>query len=102
GGRVRPPDEEVAADKVLVAAGAWTGRVLAPLGVKIRQEAAKGYSVTASGEGTRPRHALYLGAAKVGCSPFAGGVRLAGTLELAGIDLTLDRRRLAAVSNSAS
>ena len=38
-------------------AGAWTGRVLAPLGVKIRQEAAKGYSLTAQGEGTRPRHA---------------------------------------------
>jgi D-amino-acid dehydrogenase len=102
GWRMRAGGEDVAADRVVVAGGAWTGRVLAPLGVKIRQEAAKGYSVTASGEGTRPRHALYLGEAKVGCSPFAGGVRLAGTLELAGIDLTLDRRRLAAVSNSAS
>ena len=50
GGWRLDPYEEVAADRVLVAAGAWTGRVLAPLGVKIRQEAAKGYSLTAQGE----------------------------------------------------
>jgi D-amino-acid dehydrogenase len=70
--------------------------------VRIRQEAAKGYSVTAEGEGTKPRLPLYFGEAKVGCSPFDGGVRLAGTLELAGIDLSVDRRRLDAVARSAS
>jgi D-amino-acid dehydrogenase len=102
GWRVRAGRVDVSVDRVVVSGGAWTGRVLAPLGVRIRQEAAKGYSVTAAGEGTAPRHALYLGEAKVGCSPFADGVRLAGTLELAGIDLTLDRRRLAAVANTAS
>ncbi len=91
----------VEADRVVVAAGAWTKRVLAPLGVPVRQEAAKGYSITAAGEGTRPIHPLYLAEAKVGCSPFDGGVRLAGTLELAGIDLRIDPRRLAAVARSA-
>ena len=89
------------ADRVVVAGGVWTGRILARVGVPIRQEPAKGYSVTAVGEGTAPRHALYLGEAKVGCSPFEGGVRLAGTLELAGMDLRLDRQRLAAVTHAA-
>ena len=102
GWRLRTPHEEVASDRVLVAAGAWTGRVLAPLGVKIRQEAAKGYSLTAQGEGTRPRHALYLGEAKVGCSPYKAGVRLAGTLELAGMDLEQNRSRLDAVARAAT
>jgi D-amino-acid dehydrogenase len=102
GWRLRAADEEIRADKVLVAAGAWTGRVLAPLGVKIRQEAAKGYSLTAQGEGTRPRHPLYLGEAKVGCSPFEAGVRLAGTLELSGIDLSPNRGRLDAVARAAT
>jgi D-amino-acid dehydrogenase len=88
-------------DRVVVAGGAWTGRILAPLRVPIRQEPAKGYSVTAVGEGTKPRQPLYLSEAKVGCSPFSGGVRLAGTLELSGLDLRLDRRRLAAVARSA-
>ena len=93
--------DDVAADRVVVAGGAWTGALLAPLGVRVRQEAAKGYSVTATGEGTPPRYPLYLAEAKVGCSPFARGVRLAGTLELAGLDLTIDRRRLAAVAGAA-
>jgi len=99
---LRTGTSEVTADRVVVAAGAWTGRVLSPLGVSIRQEAAKGYSITAAGTGTVPRHALYLGEAKVGCSPFDGAVRLAGTLELAGLDVTLNRRRVAAVARAAT
>jgi D-amino-acid dehydrogenase len=101
-GRVRTVDDEVNADRVVVAGGAWTAQVLARLGVRVRQEPAKGYSITAYGEGTKPRLPLYFGEAKVGCSPFDDGVRLAGTLELAGIDLSVDRRRLDAVARSAA
>ncbi len=90
----------IEADRVVVAAGAWTGRILRPLGIRVPQEAAKGYSVTAQGSGTAPRLPLYLGEAKVGCSPFDGVVRLAGTLELAGVDLRVVRRRLEAVARS--
>jgi D-amino-acid dehydrogenase len=100
--RVRTADDEFDADRVVVAGGAWTGKVLAALGVRIAQEPAKGYSVTAMGEGTKPKLPLYFGEAKVGCSPFDGGVRLAGTLELAGVNLTIDRRRLGAVASSAA
>jgi D-amino-acid dehydrogenase len=90
----------VEADRVVVAGGSWTGRILASLGVRVPQEAAKGYSVTACGIGTAPRLALYLGEAKVGCSPFEGTVRLAGTLELAGLDLRIRRARLEAVARA--
>lgn len=99
---LRTADGEVRADRVVVACGAWTGGIVKPLGVRVRQEAAKGYSVTARGQGARPSRPLYLGEAKVGCSPFDGGVRLAGTLELTGIDLSLHPRRLAAVARSAT
>jgi D-amino-acid dehydrogenase len=102
GWRLSTSGGEVDVDKIVVAAGAWTGQVLAPLGVRIPQEAAKGYSITAAGTGTTPRHALYLGEAKVGCSPFNGAVRLAGTLELAGLDLSLNRQRLGAVAQAAA
>ena len=43
---------------------------------------ARGYSVTLAGRGTPPRHALYLAEAKLGLSPFDGGVRIAGVFEL--------------------
>jgi D-amino-acid dehydrogenase len=101
GWRLRTPTGPLEADRVVVAGGVWTGGILAPLDVPIRQQPAKGYSITAVGDGTVPRHTLYFGEAKVGCSPFDAGVRLAGTLELAGIDLRLDRRRLAAVARAA-
>jgi D-amino-acid dehydrogenase len=89
------------ADRVVVAAGAWTGDLLGGLGVALPLEAAKGYSVTAErGEGA-PRRPLYLTEAKVGVSPYEGAVRVAGTLELGGFDLTIDARRLGAVERAA-
>ena len=50
----------------------------------------------------QPRHPLYLLEAKLGCSPFDGALRLAGTLELAGVELSLDRRRLDAITKAAT
>ena len=100
--RVETSDGELAAGDVVVAGGVWSAGLLAGLGVRIPLEAAKGYSVTSVGSGTRPLHALYLTEAKVGCSPFKDAVRLAGTLELAGIDLSLNQRRIAAIVRAAS
>lgn len=92
----------VDADAVVVAAGVWSGRLLAPLGLRLPLEAAKGYSVTARGSAPPPRHALYLAEAKVGASPFGDVVRLAGIFDLAGIDSTLRRRRIGAIVRSSA
>lgn len=89
------------ADRVVVAGGAWTRELLSAIGVAIPLQPAKGYSVTATGSGTRPRHALYLTEAKVAVSPYDGGVRVAGMLELGRHDLAVDRRRLGAVVRAA-
>ncbi len=88
-------------DALVIAAGVSSRALLRPLGIRLPLESAKGYSITATGEGTIPRHALYLGEAKVGCSPFADTVRLGGTLELGAHDLSLRRRRLDAIMASA-
>ena len=100
--QVRTPGGSLAADRVVVAAGIWTSRLLAPLGVRAPMQAAKGYSVTAPAGDPSPRHPLYLTEAKIGVSPFAGELRLAGTLELAGLDLSLNRRRIDAVVRNAN
>lgn len=90
------------ADRIVVAAGAWTGPLLQGLGIALPLEAAKGYSVTTErGEGA-PQRPLYLTEAKVGVSPYADAVRIAGTLELTGLDLSIDRRRLGAVERAAA
>ena len=88
------------ADAVVVAAGVWSGRLVEPLGVRIPMEAAKGYSVTARGSGTLPRHAFYLAEAKVGCSTFGDSLRIAGIFDLTGLDLTLRPRRIETIVSS--
>jgi D-amino-acid dehydrogenase len=93
---------DVEAEAVVVAAGAWSGRLLASAGVRLPMEAAKGYSVTARGRGTAPRHAYYLAEAKVGCSTFGDAVRIAGVFDLTGLDLTLRRGRIETITRSAS
>jgi D-amino-acid dehydrogenase len=92
--------ESVAADRVVVAAGVWTRRLLEQLGTRLPLEGGKGYSVTAAVNGRSIQHAVMLHEARVGCSPYAGGLRLAGTLELAGESLVLNRRRLDAIADA--
>jgi D-amino-acid dehydrogenase len=79
--------EEVA-DRVVVAAGLPTAPLLRRLGVQVPLMPARGYSVTVTGRGEPPRHALYLAEAKLGLSPFAGEVRIAGVFELGARDAT--------------
>ena len=93
---------EVDADAVVVAAGVWSRRLLGSAGVRLPMEAAKGYSVTARGRGTVPRHAYYLAEAKVGCSTFGDAVRIAGVFDLTGLDVTLRRRRIETIMRSAA
>jgi D-amino-acid dehydrogenase len=92
----------VEADRVVLATGAWAPSLLSPLGYRLPLQPAKGYSITSVGEGVRPRHALYLIEARVGCSPFVDAVRLAGTLELGGLGLELDGVRLGALARAAA
>ena len=70
------------ADRVVVAAGLPTTALLRRLGARVALVGARGYSVTLAGRGSPPRHALYLAEAKLGLSPFVGGVRIAGVFEL--------------------
>ena len=72
----------VTAGGLVVAAGLPTAALLRRLGVRLPLIGARGYSVTITGRGTPPRHALYLAEAKLGLSPFDDGVRIAGVFEL--------------------
>jgi D-amino-acid dehydrogenase len=92
----RPP---IRADQVVVAGGAWSKLLLRDAGVEILLEAAKGYSVTGAVD-NGPGHAVYMVETKVGCSPFSRTTRLAGTLELGGLDETIRPRRLGGVMRS--
>lgn len=70
------------ARSVIVATGAAANTLLAPLGCRLPIVAAKGYSITLAGVGTRPRGALYLSEPRVGMSPYWDAVRIGGFFEL--------------------
>jgi D-amino-acid dehydrogenase len=91
----------VEAEAVVVAAGAATAPLLRPFGLVVPIVAAKGYSLTLEGEGVPPRTALYLCEPKVGVSGYDGAVRIAGTFELPGRDLSVDRKRLGYILDDA-
>jgi D-amino-acid dehydrogenase len=100
---VRTAGGDVSGDRFLIAAGARSGMLSASLaGVPLPVQAGKGYSITVATPTPPMRRALYLEEARVGCSPFAGGYRLAGTMELSGINEHLVPERVAAIRRAAT
>ena len=93
--------EVIRGDRVVIALGADTGKLLDPFGVRLPLEGAKGYSFTDPAPAIRPRRPLYLLESKVGVSPFDGGLRFAGTLELGSRNGGVDPRRLGALDAAA-
>jgi D-amino-acid dehydrogenase len=100
GGRVRRVETTGGShtcDELVLAAGAWSQGLARSLGLRLLVEPAKGYSVTVprpEGFGEVP---VMLAEAKVGITPLEERVRFAGTLELAGLDLSVRPERLAAI-----
>ncbi len=98
---VRTPAGEVACDAVVLAAGAWSPALAADLGLRVPVEAAKGYSLTGPMPAGGPARPLMLAEARVAVTPMGDRLRFAGTLELAGVDLSVSPRRVEAIRRAA-
>ena len=77
---------EVSANRVIVAAGAWSARLLAPLGVKLPLAAERGYHLTFRNPGVTLNHSIMESNRLFVCSSMENGVRSAGTSEFAHLD----------------
>ena len=96
--------ERIPAEAVIVAAGAWTPRLLRPLRVNMPIEAGKGYSIDLAPPPELPRpvgRPLYLHETRVAISPLEGMIRLSGTMELSGLNHHIRPERVAAIARSA-
>ena len=87
------------ADQVVLTTGAWLPLLASGLDVRIPIEAAKGYSMTFLKTEGAPKIPLLLEEARVAVTPFDETLRLAGTLELSGLDLAIGRKRLKAIQS---
>ena len=95
--RVKTTQGEIEAEQILLAAGAWSTPIAKELGVELLMQPAKGYSITLKNPSTLPSRYLFLGKSKVAVTPMGEHLRYAGTLELAGYDLSINQRRLGAL-----
>ncbi len=77
---------ELTASKIVVAAGAWSARLLATLGLKVPLEAERGYHMICTDPGVKLNNILSESDRKFAISPMDMGIRFAGTAEFAGLD----------------
>jgi D-amino-acid dehydrogenase len=88
--------------QIILAAGSWSPEVVRGLKLRIPIQAAKGYSVTLENPNVTPKLPLLFGEARVVVNPLEGALRLAGTLEMAGMDFSFNSRRVNAIRRSSS
>jgi D-amino-acid dehydrogenase len=84
---------QLAADRVVLAAGAFTGRLSKLLGEPIPLETERGYHTQIMVPGIAMRHSIIWPARAFMVTPTAGGIRVGGTVEMAGLDAPPDYRR---------
>lgn len=102
--RVRFTDgDPLEADAVVLANGAWLGRLARRHGVRRLVQAGRGYSFTVLPD-SPPRNPIYLPTQRVACTPLgepSEGMRVAGMMEFRDPDAPLDPLRVEAIVEAA-
>ena len=88
--------------QVILAAGAWSASLAKQMGLNLPVQPAKGYSITVQRPDDFPERPMHLGESKVVVTPMAESLRFAGTLEMAGLDLSINPRRVNAIRRGVS
>ncbi len=76
---------EIDCDKAVIAAGAWSKLLARAAGDAVALETERGYHAVISDPGVAPRYPLMPSDGKMGCVMTPAGLRLAGQVELAGL-----------------
>jgi len=87
--------ETLSGDYVILAAGAWTGDLLGPIGSHLPLMGAKGLHLDLAFDGALPvRHGVKLAEGDFLCTPMGSFVRLSGLVEISDWRTDVDTRRL--------
>jgi D-amino-acid dehydrogenase len=84
---------EIRPRHIVVANGAWTTQLARQIGIPIPVEGGKGYHIDLTPAETDPAVPIYMQEARVIATPYADHLRLAGTLQLSGLSMRIDRVR---------
>ena len=83
----------IAADRVVICAGAFSAKLAKMLGEPIPLETERGYHTQIMAPGITMKHSIIWPAKAFMVTPTAGGIRVGGTVEMAGLDAAPDYRR---------
>jgi D-amino-acid dehydrogenase len=78
--------EQRPVETLVIAAGAWSHRLAAKLGSRVPLEAERGYHMVIPDPGVDVRRPVTLASGKFYATPMETGLRIAGTVEIAGVD----------------
>lgn len=92
---------EIQGDEFLVAAGAYSSAVVAPLGLGLPLQPGKGYSLTMPNPPEMPTRPLLLQEVRVAITPMNGSLRFGGTLELGAWGPEINPPRIRGIVRSA-
>lgn len=85
-------------DRIIIAAGPWSQKLLAPLGARVPLESLRGYHVVLRGTGAMPKMAVRFAEAKLMATPMQMGLRIGGKIEIGGLDAPPTLGRAAALA----
>src|SRR6266851_966338 len=97
---VQTDQGELTADEYVIAGGAWSPEVARDLDVRLPMQAGKGYSLTLSRPKQLPTICSILTEARVAVTPMGESLRFGGTMEIAGLDESINPARVNGIIKS--
>ena len=86
-------------DEIVITAGAWTGVLSEKLGISLPLQGGKGYSFMLNGLGEKVNIPSILLEARATATPMGNDLRCAGTMEIVGLDLSVNMKRVQGIVN---
>lgn len=97
---VKTSQGEVPTDELVLSGGVWSAEIARSLELKLPMQAGKGYSLTLKNPRQLPALCSICTEARLAVTPMNGTLRFGGTMELAGIDETINPRRIKGITRA--
>ncbi len=85
---------------VVICAGSWSSMLARRLDISMPMQAGKGYSITVQNPDRSPQNCMMFTEAYVAVTPMNGALRFAGTMEMAGLDKSINQNKINALIKS--
>ena len=87
-------------DELIIATGAWSPSVTKQLGISLPLQGGKGYSFMLNDVGKNVKIPAIMLEARATATPMNSNLRFAGTMEIAGTDLSVNMKRVSGIVNA--